>query len=78
VSATMLAYPADAAHVAAVREVIAGAEPNVAATLVDDLLVIRALARDVLSLRPLLDSSWRALRQPLLGRPAHVPRIWNT
>jgi urease accessory protein len=79
VVASLLAYPADTQLLAAVRERLAS-DRNAffGATLIDGLFVLRALGRDVQSVRRLLESSWAAIRPVLLDAPAISPRIWKT
>jgi urease accessory protein len=74
---TLLATPACAAHVDAVRALLA-ARPQAGVTLVDGVLVLRALAPQAAALRELFIDAWRALRPAIIGRPAHAPRIWST
>ncbi|TKI06690.1 urease accessory protein UreD [Martelella alba] len=52
--------------------------PMAGATLVDSLLVVRALDHDNQRLTSLLQGLWAELRPALLGRPAIAPRIWST
>jgi urease accessory protein len=62
-----------------VRELLPGPERGLfAATALEELLVVRALARSVDEVRKTFVHVWRALRPALLGRPAHAPRIWAT
>ncbi len=49
-----------------------------AATLIDGLLVVRALARDSETIKDALIKSWRYLRPEIIGRTAVIPRIWAT
>lgn len=49
-----------------------------AVTLIDDLLVLRYLGESTEQAGKCFTRIWSALRRPLLGRPAAVPRIWNT
>lgn len=75
---TLLATPAGAATLACVRarlEVLP-AEPLLAATLVDGVLVVRGLAQRADQLRARFIELWRALRPQLLGCVAVPPRIW--
>jgi urease accessory protein len=50
----------------------------VGATLVDDLLLLRYLGDSTEQARTLFVAVWRQLREPLTGKPASTPRIWNT
>lgn len=49
-----------------------------AATVVDDLLVVRVLAPGTRHAMATLAETWRLLRPDLLSRPAEPPRIWST
>ena len=74
---TLLATPASAAHVDAVRALLVD-KPLAAVSLVDGVLVVRALAPQAAPVRELFAAAWRVLRPAILGRPAHAPRIWST
>jgi len=74
---TMLATPATAAQVELVRELIA-THPAAGVTLVDGVLVLRALAAQGEAVRQLFVSVWRVLRPGIIGREAVPPRIWAT
>lgn len=50
----------------------------VAMTQVEDLLLIRYLGNSTEQAKALFIAAWRQLRESLIGRPACVPRIWNT
>lgn len=74
---TLLAYPATRALVDAVRCLQApGVELGV--TLVDEVLVCRALAAQAEPIKRAFIESWKTLRPLLLDRPAVPPRIWAT
>jgi urease accessory protein len=73
---TLLAYPANKDHVDLAREVSCGIESAV--TLVDGVLVCRALAHQSEPIKHWFIELWRRLRPELLQRPAHTPRIWAT
>lgn len=49
-----------------------------AATLVNGLLVVRAVAAQARLLRDWLIAAWRRLRAAIAGLPAQVPRVWLT
>jgi urease accessory protein len=74
---TLLATPASAQHVEAVRALIAD-QTLAAVSLVDGVLVLRALTPQAEALRDLFISAWRVLRPGIIGRGALIPRIWNT
>lgn len=54
------------------------AEVTLGCTLVDDVLICRALAARTDRLRAIFIELWQALRPMLLGRAATLPRIWAT
>jgi urease accessory protein len=60
-----------------VRDLVA-AHPAAGVSLVDGVLVLRALAAQGESIRNLFMSVWRALRPGIIGREAVPPRIWAT
>jgi len=78
--ALFLATPCEAMHLERVREYLAAkaADFPIAATLVDGLLIVRALGHQTEALQQQLIPLWQALRPLLLNRPAEVPRIWAT
>lgn len=47
-------------------------------TRLHSLIVIRLLGNDSETTKALLNELWAAVRPPLLGRDASVPRIWHT
>ena len=74
---TLLATPASTAEVEVVRVLLAD-RANAAVTLVDGVLVLRALDTQGEPLRKLFVAAWKLLRPRLLGRDAVPPRIWAT
>jgi urease accessory protein len=74
---TLLATPATVAHIELVRELVAES-PYAAVTLVDGVLVLRALAPQAEAIRNLFIAAWRLLRPGIVGREAVLPRIWST
>jgi urease accessory protein len=74
---TMLATPATREHVELMRTLIAD-HPCAAVSLVDCVLVLRALTAQAEPLRHLFIAAWRALRPGIIGRDAVNPRIWAT
>lgn len=74
---TLLAYPATAAMLAAVRE-LPVADVELAATLVDGVLVCRCLGGQGEPVRRAFIAAWQVLRPMLIGRGAAQPRIWAT
>ena len=72
-------FPADKEVLRHTRELIDGKNfCDMAATLVDDVLVIRALADDAFALREELTRLWSAIRMLINGFSPGVPRIWAT
>ena len=51
---------------------------TLACTLIEDVLVCRAVARRTDCLKQAFVAFWRALRPAVLGREAVMPRIWAT
>lgn len=80
VSATLLAAgaPADAALIAACREVATDDGARCGVTALPDLVVARWLGDSGEAARDWLEGVWRHLRPALIGREAQRPRIWNT
>jgi urease accessory protein len=74
---TMLATPATCTHVESVRELVAH-EKYAAVSLVDGVLVLRALAPQAEAVRRLFIAAWQRLRPGIVGREAVLPRIWST
>ncbi|MBK1619718.1 urease accessory protein [Lamprobacter modestohalophilus] len=79
ITATLIATGAVAADLEAARAAVP-AEPGFALglTLLDDLLVARALASKVEPVMHQFRAIWRCLRPRLLGQEASSPRIWAT
>lgn len=77
--ATLLAAPADDVALACARRVLEqDGNPLAAATLLEDVLVCRALAAHCEPLLNLTRALWAALRPAVLGRAPVAPRIWRT
>jgi len=74
---TLLATPAKRDHLDAIRELVADL-PLAAVSLVDGILVLRALAPQAEALRNLFVEAWTRLRPGVIGRVAVPPRIWST
>jgi urease accessory protein len=74
---TLFAYPAHAGHLAAVQELIGDCNGR-GVTLLDDLLVCRAVDARADRLRDFFQVVWRLLRPEVIGREACAPRIWAT
>jgi urease accessory protein len=74
---TLLATPASRDDVDSLRELVAGRE-YAAVSLVDGVLVLRALAPQAEAVRNLFICAWQRLRPRIIGREAVLPRIWST
>lgn len=60
------------------RRVPAPADAEAAVSVVDGHLIARILCQRSATARSWLENVWAALRPPLLGREACIPRIWLT
>ncbi len=80
VQGILLAFPCSEAHLECVRDGLASTAslPPIGVTLLDRLLVVRALADDAGALKQVMISIWQTLRPRLLERNAVAPRIWAT
>jgi urease accessory protein len=76
-SATLVAYPVTPRELDAARD-LAGERRDFGATLIDRLLICRALGQQAEPVRNLFVSIWRAIRPEMAGKPACEPRIWAT
>jgi urease accessory protein len=74
---TLLATPASQEQVDEIRALIAP-WPFAAVSLVDGVLVLRALAPQAEAVRNLFIAAWSLLRPATIGRDAVPPRIWST
>jgi urease accessory protein len=74
---SLLATGADRAALEGARALASGAI-LCGVTLLDDVLVCRALAQQAALLRRWFEALWSLLRPCLIGRSAHPPRIWAT
>jgi urease accessory protein len=82
---TLLAYPASARDLAAVRALAKDCSPfeprddaAEAATLVDEVLLVRAMGPRAVRIRQRFAQLWSLLRPALMGREVVAPRIWAT
>lgn len=79
VCATLIACRADAGALATAQSRLGGGVGHPAGvTLIDDLLVVRALAPLVEPVARLFVDLWSDLRPRLIGLEASPPRIWST
>jgi len=74
---TLLAYPANDAHIAAVRA-MPGTGVELAVTCVDEVLMCRCLGAQGEHVKRAFVAIWQTLRPLMLGRGAVLPRIWAT
>lgn len=74
---TLLMYPARGLELAPLRTLASDGVRH-ALSVVDDVLVCRALAAQAEALKQLFTHMWLQLRPGLLGREAVPPRIWAT
>src|SRR5690606_35482994 len=75
----LYAWPSGAGELERVGERL-GLRPmlRAGATLIDGLLVARALAAEPEPLSDALEDMWSALRPAVIGLPSSPPRIWRT
>ena len=76
-SGTLFVYPASSVQLQKVQELI-GDQPGRGVTLIDDLLICRALDNRADRLRDFFQQVWVLLRPDVLKRNACEPRIWAT
>jgi urease accessory protein len=74
---TLFAYPATAADLEAVQQLI-GEHPLRGVTRIDDMLICRGLDARADLLRDFFQQVWQLLRTEIAHRPASAPRIWAT
>ncbi|MDD2724329.1 MAG: urease accessory protein UreD [Methylovulum sp.] len=74
---TLFAYPATTVQLAVVQTLI-GDSVGRGVTLLDDLLICRALDTRADRLRDFFQEVWMCLRPDVVGRKACAPRIWAT
>lgn len=81
---TMFAYPADGALLELARTIslLPGAPlvsaGQIACTLVDGVLICRAVGSQADAIRRAVASIWSLIRPPIIGHGATPPRIWST
>ncbi|OAI14289.1 urease accessory protein UreD [Methylomonas koyamae] len=74
---TMFVYPATSLHLEAVQELI-GDEPNRGVTLIEGLLICRALDERADVLKGYFEKVWGLVRRDVVGKEVCLPRIWAT
>ena len=77
VTATLVATPAGARELGRSRAIIGGTD-EAAATLLDDVLVVRYLGHSTEQCRRLFIAVWAAVREGVVGCAPCPPRIWST
>lgn len=77
VMATLLATPFCKSGLDGVRELLQGSS-DLAATMLGDLLVVRAIGGSLLPVRERFEAVWKAIRPQVVGREACPPRVWAT
>lgn len=75
---TLLACPADEHALTLARRATGVPGCDAAVTLVDGVLVSRAIAASLVALRRQMERWWQALRPAVIGREAVAPRVWAT
>jgi urease accessory protein len=79
VMATLIASPADSGALETVRHILSkDYKPIIAATLIEDCLLVRYLGNSTAECRILFSRLWDTLRPIILKREACPPRIWAT
>jgi len=79
VSGTLMAVNADKAMLQHIRENMPQMKQGlISVTLINDVLVCRALSEQAEYIRFAFIQLWKTLREPLLARVACEPRIWST
>jgi urease accessory protein len=74
---TMFVYPATPLHLAAVQALI-GDAPNRGVTLIERLLICRALDGRADVLKVFFERVWGLVREDVVGKALCLPRIWAT
>ncbi|WP_211365833.1 urease accessory protein UreD [Litorivicinus lipolyticus] len=77
VQSTLIATPANENDLAMARQ-CGGDGLTIGATLIGDVLIVRALAPHTEPAMRAMTELWQALRPNILGRAPCPPRIWNT
>ncbi|WP_045224333.1 urease accessory protein UreD [Methyloterricola oryzae] len=75
--ATLLATPFDKSRLGEVHALLQD-DSDFGATLLDELLVVRAMGSSLLAVRERFEALWTLIRPQVLGQKACPPRIWAT
>lgn len=78
VMSMLVATPTDNDDLESVRESLKDDDELIAATLIEDCLIIRYLGNSTEKSRQLLFKAWSILRSSVLNRDVCAPRIWAT
>lgn len=80
VQACMIAYPCDTSHYEAIQKILSQQDivGEIAATLMDNILIIRSLSHSSEQIKLQFIKLWACLRPLMLRRFAVAPRIWST
>lgn len=76
--ATLIASGANAGALEVAQKICAANQNLSAPTLIEDFLIVRALANECNPITDLFRQLWQSLRPMLFGRPAAPPQIWRT
>jgi urease accessory protein len=77
VMATLLATPFDKSRLSEVHALLQD-DLGFGATLLDELLVVRAMGFSLLAVRERFEALWTLIRPQVIGQKACPPRIWAT
>ena len=79
VTGTMIITPADISDLNAVRNTVPARDAELfSATLINNVMVLRYLGQQGEHARQRFTEAWQCVRPSVMGKPACVPRIWNT
>lgn len=79
VTGTMIITPATRAELEQVRHAVHAKENELfSATLINNVLVLRYLGLQGEHARQCFTRAWQCVRPSVMGKPACIPRIWNT
>ncbi len=77
VCATLFVYSANEEHLQAIRNMI-GEHKDFSATLIEDLLICRAVGDNAASIRQFFEQIRAQVRRDIIGLDNYQPRIWAT
>lgn len=76
--ATMVVMPVERQFVAEIQAKFHDKSRALAATCLDDIMVVRCMGHSSAQLRNWLTQIWFYIRPDVIGREGMIPRIWNT